>query len=157
MSSVYEKLFDLSLFNAQQSVTVADGFHKRMKQIKELMANDHTAMIVTILDYMNRAGNVPLTFTAPNGNLTNLIENWKNNVNRGLNIDIPRGLRAFTEQYLRERWKSSLITVKLMWENVDGYELPTIMYVMDGSSVYITNNEGSLDTNRYYLGNPRGT
>ena len=154
LDQYYSALFNLSLQNMQQKIQVAQDFHGRMKQIDLLLEDDRTGIVSTILDFMVHAGTVPISFVGPNKNFTTQLQDWQNNVNKDLSLDIPRGLRNFTEQYLRERWKSSLIVTRLIWKEVDGLELPTIMYVMDGKSIHVGNSEQKLNTNEYYFGKP---
>ena len=149
----YNKLFD-QMLSPTGKIKVANTFHNQMKQINSLLSNDKTALISTILEYMIHAGTVDINFNASNSNLTKLFESWKNNVNSDLNLDIPSGLRGFTEQYFRERWKSSFIVVNLKWHKFDGFWMPTRMYLMDGASIYVKNNKGNLNSNTYYLGKP---
>jgi cation transport regulator ChaB len=146
-------LMDLA-FTSTGAIKVDDGFHNQVKQITTLLGNDQTGLVSTILEFMVHAGTVDMNFNASNSNLNKLLESWKENVNADLNLDIPRGLRGFTEQYFRERWKSSFIVVNLKWHKVDGYWLPTRMYLMDGGSVYVKNDKRLLNGNAYYLGNP---
>jgi len=155
MSTVNYTQYLNDLFNMKSTpIKVSTSFHGQMNQIKRLMKNDKTALISSLTEYMVHAGTVPIYFDDENPNTNKAIVNWQENVNKGLNIDIPRGLRSFTEQYFRERWKSSFIVVKLLWEKVDGYWLPTKMYVMDGSSIYVKNSGFALNGNEYFLGNP---
>jgi len=144
-----------SLYSVSSNIKVKSTFHGQMAQIKKLLANDKTALISSISEYMVHSGTVDINFDATNTNLTKLFAEWKENVNANLSMDIPRGLRSFTEQYFRERWKSSFIVVKLFWETVDGYLLPTRMFLMDGASIWVDNKNIALNGNKYYLGNPK--
>jgi len=157
MSSViqqyYDKLFDIML-SPTGKIKVNDTFHGQMGQINGLLENDKTGLVSTILEFMVHASTVDVNFNTKNDNLTKLFNTWKENVNADLNLDIPRGLRGFTEQYFRERWKSSFIAVNLRWHKINGFWMPTRMYVMDGASIYVKNDKRLLNGNAYYLGNP---
>jgi len=143
------------LNNMRTVVKVGSTFHSQMKQINALFRNDKTALIMPILNFMIKTANVPITFDANKTGLQKVFNDWQKNVNKNLNIDIPKGLYWVGEQNYRERYKSSLIAIRLKWDNVNGWILPTRIWVMDGSSLYIKNDSGSLNTNEYYLGNPR--
>ena len=149
----YNKLMEL-MFQPSGKIKVASTFHKQMEQINSLLGNDRTGLVSSILDFMIQSGTVDVNFNASNKNLTKLFSEWKQNLNADLSLDIPRGLRGFTEQYLRERWKSSFIVVNLRWHKVDGYWLPTRIYLMDGASVFVKNDKRLLNGNAYYLGKP---
>ena len=153
MEQYYEKLFDLML-SSTGKIKVRKTFHGQMGQIKTLLGNDKTGLISTLIDFMIHASNVDINFNSTNSNINKLLANWKDNVNTNLNIDIPRGLRSFAEQYFRERWQSSFIVVNIRWGLINGYWLPKNMYIMDGASIYCENNKGNLNTNRYFLGKP---
>ena len=152
-SEYYNKLMEL-MFQPSGKIKVADTFHNQMKQINTLLNNDRTGLVSSILDFMIQSGTVDINFNASNKNLTSLFSDWKQNVNADLNLDIPRGLRGFTEQYLRERWKSSFIVVNLRWHKVDGFWMPSRIYLMDGASVHVKNDKRLLNGNAYYLGKP---
>ena len=151
----YQKLFDLFLVNGTRKIEVKSDFHGQMEQINYILNNDPTGLITTVLEYMVHSATIDINFNAKNPKLTKVLTNWKENVNKDLNIDTPRGLRSFTEQFFRERWKSSFITANLIWGKIDGFEVPIDMYIMDGASIYVKNDEKKLDTNRYYFGNPK--
>ena len=78
-------------------IKVSTSFHGQMNQIKRLLKNDKTALISSLMEYMVHAGTVPMSFDSDNSNTNKAIVNWQENVNKGLNIDIPRGLRSFTD------------------------------------------------------------
>ena len=149
----YQQLLNL-MTTSSGSLKVASTFHKQMQQINALLRNDRTGLVGSILDFMIQSGTVDVNFNASNKNLTKLFSEWKQNVNADLNLDIPRGLRGFTEQYLRERWKSSFIVVNLRWHKVDGFWMPSRIYLMDGASVHVKNDKRLLNGNAYYLGKP---
>lgn len=150
----YQQLFDSYLFTSGK-IKVKPTFHGQMGQIKSVLGNDRTGMVSTILEYMIHAGTVDINFNASNLKLTKIFNTWKENVNAHVNIDIPRGLRGFTEQYFRERWKSSFIVVSLRWKQIDGYWIPTRMYLYDGSSIYVKNESKTLNGNTYFVGDPK--
>lgn len=147
----YEKFMDL-MFSPSGKIQVASDFHGQMNQISSLLSNDKTGLISSILEYMVHAGTVDINFNTENDKLEKVFNLWKTNINKELNIDIPRGLRSFTEQYFRERWKSSFIVVRIKWSKIDGFLMPTLMYVMDGQSIYAFNKKGNLNTVEYSFG-----
>jgi cation transport regulator ChaB len=149
----YQKLMDL-MFTPTGKIKVNNTFHGQMRQINLLLNNDQTGLISSLLEFMIHAAAVDINFNATNSSLNKLFEEWKNNVNADLNLDIPRGLRGFTEQYFRERWKSSFIVANLRWHKINGFWMPTRMYFMDGASIHVKNDKRLLNSNAYYLGEP---
>lgn len=146
----YQKLFDISLASIGNKISVGSDFKSQMIQINNVLSNDKTGLISTIFDFMVKSGNVDIKFTTSNPTLAKVFDDWKENLNEGLNIDIPRGLRNFTEQFLRERWKSSFLVIRIRWENKNGYIMPTQIWLMDGASIEVENEEKALNTNKYF-------
>lgn len=151
INQVYDKVFD-AYFSSGSKIKVATDFPGQMRQIKSIYKNDTTALISTIVDFMIKTGTVDINFESSNANLTKLFTDWGNNVNKNISMDIPKGLRGFTEQYLRERWKSSFLVVKVVWGEKDGYTIPRAIYVYDGASIRVDNSKKLLNTNEYYFG-----
>ena len=155
MSTVdYTDLFNY-LVAPSKPIKVDTTFHGQMQQINCVLGNDKTTLISTITEFMVNSGTVPIMFNTDNPGTTSLFNKWKNNVNANLGMDIPTGLRSFTEQYFRERWKSSFIVIKLIWEYIDGIDIPTKMIVMDGASIWVEKKSQAINGCTYYLGNPK--
>jgi len=152
---LYQTLIDL-LYAPAQKIKVETEFHKQVSQVKSILNDDRTSFISSILEFMIHAGNVPINVKTKNTNLDKIYDNWQRNVNTGLNLDIPRGMRSLTEQYWRERLTSSLLCLRIRWAKVDGYIMPMTMYFADGGSVYAKNDSGGkLNTAKYFLGDPK--
>lgn len=155
MATIHEKywqdLVNLA-FKGTTQIKVANEFHGQMRQIKCLLANDQTALIARILEFQIHCATVPFTFNANKSGFEKLLNDWAKNLNKGLNLDIPRGLRSFTEQYFRERWTSSFIGLRLRWGKKDGYWIPQIMFLQDGAGIWAENKSGNLDDTIYYKG-----
>lgn len=152
MDMYYQKLFDLMLSGTGSKISVPRGFHERVRKVDTLLENDYTGIVSTIINFMVQAATVDIDFNTGNSNLDKTLKYWKENVNKNVAIDIPSGLRSFTEQYFRERWRSSFIAVKIRGAKIDGYWLPTRMWLLDGGSIYAKNDKGSISSNEYYLG-----
>lgn len=150
----YQQLFELSL-SAMTPIKVASDFHGKVRQIEDIYNNDRTALVTPIIDFMVHSATVPVNFVTKNSNLNKVYDAWKQNVNTGLSLYIPRGLRSLTEQYFRERWKSSFIVLRIRWEKINNYYMPMIMYFTDGGSIYGINEKKKLNTIDYYFGTPK--
>lgn len=149
----YQKLLELMLTGSGK-ISVPKDFHSQIKLIDNLLKNDKSAIVSTIYEFMVNTATVDINFTSKNETMNNLLKDLKENINSNINIDIPRGLRTFTEQYFRERWKSSFIVLKIRWKKVDGYFIPSRMWIMDGASIYAKNDKKLLNTMEYYFGKP---
>jgi len=152
-SDYYFKSVISKLFNPGKHIQVSKDFHKQMLQINELMLNDYTGIVATIIEFMIATGSVNMNFVTDNSNLTNILNDWSiHKVNKNINLDIPKGLKALTSQYLRERYRSSFIVLNIVWDKIDGLMLPSKMWLVDGSAVIVDGSNGSLDGKKYYLG-----
>lgn len=150
------KLWDYFMqwaMHVTESVKVKEDFKGQMAQIKQVTKNDKSGLITTILDFMIHSATVPFTFETGNSNFNNILENWKKNINKDVSPDIPRGIRSLTSQIYRERWYPSIIVVKMRWENVGGWILPTKIWTLNGSQIRIEEKEvGALGGLEYFLG-----
>ena len=149
----YEKLLEAA-FSPVGKIKVRSDFYGQMNQINKVLNNDYTALISSLLEFQIEACNVPLTFDTDNENYTNVFNQWQKDINIDLNIDIPQGLRSFTEQYFRERFTSSFIVLKGKWGRINDIWMPTKMWIMDGASIYPVNDGSGFNTTRYYFGKP---
>ena len=150
----YKDLFT-SLLSANTRLKVSKNFHKQVRQIDDVLKNDTSGMISTIVDFMVQSANVPIMFESKNSNLNKIFNSWKENVNSDVNIDIPRGFRSLSEQYFRERWKSSFIVLNIQWGKIDGYDMPINMWFSDGGAIYVEKEDSDLKATKYYLGQPK--
>jgi hypothetical protein len=141
------------LWSGDSRIKVPISFHQRMKKIDELLSNDYTGIIKTILDFMISTASVPFSFATDNPNLSKSLQDWSvHELNKDMSIDIPKGLRALSTQYFQERWKSSFIVLNIDgWKNVNGLILPTSMWFSDGGSIIVESDSDELNKKKYFL------
>lgn len=151
INTYYEEMFN-ALFSSNSKITIGRDFHAQVKKIDSLLNNDVTGMVTTIYDFMVQCATVPMIFETKNKSLNSIFTEWQDNVNSDVNIDIPRGFRSFSEQYFRERWKSSFIVLNIVWGKVDGYEMPVNMWFSDGASIYAEQPNDALNSTKYFIG-----
>ena len=150
IETYYSDLFN-SLLSANSNLSVSKNFHAQVKAVDTLLKNDKTAMVSTIVDFMVQSANVPVAFESKNSTLNNIFSSWQEDLNADINRDIPRGFRSFSEQYFRERWKSSFIVLNIEWGKIDGYEMPVRMWFSEGGSIYVERKNDNLKDTKYYL------
>jgi len=148
---LWQEIFRI-IKSIQNTVAVRTDFHGQMGQINDMFRNDQSALMITIINYMIATASVDFTFETDNTNLTKALDEWKRNLNKNINVDIPKGLAAFTKQYFRERWKSSFLALNIVWDKVDNFWLPSKMWLCDGASLYVDGDGGRLDSYKYYIG-----
>ena len=143
------------LFSGRNRINVPLDYYGRMKEIVKLLDNDYTGIVATVLEFMITTGSVPMSFVTDNSNLTATLQNWSTHkLNAGIHSDIPRGLKALTSQYLRERYKSSFIVLNISWEKIDDLILPGKMWFLDGSEIRVEDDDvnSTLDSKKYFIG-----
>jgi cation transport regulator len=154
LEQYYQNLLNLNLADLGK-IKVGNTFYAQMRQINRILSNDITGFVNSILEFMIEACNTDLTFNTNNFNYTKVFEMWQKDLNTDLNIDIPRGMRSFSEQYYRERLSSSFIVLRGKWGDVDGVTMPTKMWLMDGASIYVKDDKEGFNNYRYYFGKPK--
>lgn len=152
------------LRNMRSSVKVASGFSNQVDQIDcQILGNDKTGMVSTIYDFMVHSSTVPLKIETKNKTLDEYLQKWQTQIlNKNINIDTPIGLRALSAENFKERWRSSLLALKVRWEEQDfggkngKWIVPTKMWFLNGGAIAITNQTGALNTRDYYVKPKKG-
>jgi len=151
-SDYYFKSVISKLINPGNKIIVSKDYHKQMVQINELLENDYTGIVKTIYEFMVATGSVNMNFVTDNVNLTLALNDWATKkLNAGISKDIPRGLKAVTTQYMRERYKSSFIALNIIWEKIDDLILPGKMWFSDGSAIIVDGSKDDLTKKKYYI------
>lgn len=145
-----------ALRGLRNDIKVDCGFSGQMKQINYLLQNDETGMVATILDFMTHAASVPMKIETENSTLDNMLQVWQKSVlNKDINIDIPRGLQELSVEYYKERWKSSFIALRVLWEskeiNGSSWIVPSRMWLVDGSCIVVDGKTSTLNGKTYFL------
>jgi hypothetical protein len=136
----------LSLYS-QSEISIPTTYREQCSVVEELLENDHSGLVNSLLDFGISSALVDYSVETSNKTLTKTLNNWLKNINSALRGQIPVGISALAKEYFRERWKgSSFIILRTLWEQKDGFVLPTKLWLVDGSDIQIADhNEG--DTN----------
>jgi len=114
-------------------ITVPSDYTEQVVSVKEILRNDVSGLVNTVLDYAINCSTVEYYVESHNTNLSDVLNNWLYSINDSLRGKIPVGIKALAKEYFRERWKSgSLIVMRSIWEKVGEYILPTKMWFVDG-------------------------
>ena len=129
-----------------QSITMPSDYRNKVLAVKELLQNDESGLINAILDLsISAATDVDFSIETDNANLTAFLSNWMDNINSELRGRIPTGLEPLAKEYYRERWKgSSFLVLRTFWEKVDGYNMPTKLYFVDGEDIVVKYNKDTV-------------
>jgi hypothetical protein len=139
---------------ASREIKIPTKFHEQCIAVDEMLKNDVSGLVNSLLDFAVSCGSVKFSIETSNSNLTTTFNNWLKNLNSSLLGRVPVGVDQLAKEYYRERWKrSSLIVLRSIWENVDGWYLPTKLWLADGGSIEITDNSKSavLGSEQYKL------
>jgi len=141
--------------SARMNIKVASDFPGQISQIDKLLSNDKTGIVSTIYNFMVESATVPMKIETENESLNTFLHEWQTKIlNRDVNIDIPGGLRALSTENYRERYRSSLLALKVIWGSVkfDGktWTVPKKMWFVNGGAVSAKSN-GTLNTREYFL------
>ena len=142
-----------SIYSKHAKIEIPSDFKSRVDEIDILLDNDYTGVVKTVYEWMVACATIPFTFVTDNENLTNTLQNWANNeLNRNVNIDVPKGLRELSSQFHRERWRSSFQIVNILWNKINGYILPSRIWISDSKEIKVRGKLNTLDGRRYYFG-----
>lgn len=141
--------------NLRVNIQVKTKFSSQVKQVDELLGNDKTGIVSTIYNFMVESATVPMKIETQNDSLNELLQIWQKNIlNRDVNVDIPGGLRALSTENYRERWRSSLLALKVIWGEIKlgnkSWIIPKKMWFVDGGAIE-TESSGQLNTRKFFL------
>lgn len=145
----------LSIFQIKPILEPAK-YRDKVLTVKEILKNDVSGLVGTTLDLaIGALSGVQYRVTTDNEGLTKTLNQWLENINESLRGRIPTGLNSLSKEYGRERWKgSSNLLLRTFWEDVDGIELPTVMFFVDGEDIVVKEPENGvieLGTEQYAL------
>jgi len=141
-------------------ISVPADFHNRCGKIQEMLDNDISGTINTILDYaVNSASEANYRIECSEKTLQKLLNLWLEEINIDIK-DIPTGLQALSKEYFKERWEGSSFCIlrisnwkKITLGNVT-IEVPKTMWFVNGGSIYVVRPKEQiykLGTDKYYL------
>jgi predicted Zn-ribbon and HTH transcriptional regulator len=141
-------------------ISVPTDYHDRCTKIHEMLDNDISGTINTILDYsVNSASEANYRIECSEGTLQKLLNLWLEEINIEIR-GIPTGLQALSKEYFRERWQSSSFCIlrvkdwqKITVDNVT-IEVPTTMWFVNGGSIYVARPKDQnykLGSDKFYL------
>lgn len=146
------QLFNLFTSRFGQTARIPDNYRQKMTMVNEIRSCDYTGIINTVLEFMIKSASVDFSFQCTDATLRKKLNNWQNTVNANFAIDMQRGLKSITAQYMRERWYSSFIGIQISWEKIDGIEFPTKIWLADGAMIDVDGQGNVLGEYKYKVG-----
>jgi len=151
--------FISSLFKSGE-ISVSDDFHDRCGYVAEIMDNDVTGIVGSVIDYsINSASEAKFRVECSEESLEELLNLWLEQINININ-GVPTGLQELAKEYYKERWAgSSLCLLRVdKWKSItkgaNSITVPTVLYFVIGASVYIKRsnaNNYKLGSDQYFL------
>ena len=144
----------LSMFSGEE-IKVPSDFHDSVFGVNEVLLSDTSGIVNTMLDFSINAALVDYSIETDRKSFTTLLNEWLGDINSDLIGRVPTGITALAREYFRERWKrSSLIVLRTEWNVVDGINLPTKMWFVNGANVYVEDKNKDVRTigkEKYFL------
>lgn len=141
-------------------ISVPKDYHERCIKIHEMLDDDISGVINSILDYsVNSASEANYRVECSEATLQKLLNLWLEKINLDIK-GIPTGLQALSKEYFKERWEGSSFCILRVsdWEKISvdnvAIEVPTTMWFINGSSVYVVRpkvKNYKLGSDKYYL------
>ncbi len=142
-----------------RKIVVPEGFHDRVVAVEEMLSDDVSGLVDSLTDFAVNTASVDFTVETDNPELTKILKKWLDNINSPYKGQIPRGIKPLAEEYFKERWKHSSFPILKIpkWENINGINVPTKMFFVDGGSVYskeLNDTDETVDLigYKYFLG-----
>jgi len=153
-------LFLNSLFSLLlKKIVVPINYHERVAAVKSMLTDDVSGLVDSLTDFSVQTASVDFGVETDNPELTKILKKWLDNINSPYKGQIPRGIKPLAEEYFKERWKSSSFPILKItkWEIMDGINVPTKMFFVDGESIRAEELDGKSKTKeligyKYYLG-----
>ena len=155
MNPLLSWLSDMVQLFSHDIIATPKDYRGRVLAVREALENDISGYVNGLLDYAINSASVDYYIETDNDNLTDKLNNWLSNINIELRGEVPVGIKSLLKEYCRERWKgSSFLVLRTFWEKVDGFEIPTLMYFMQGEDIIVGDGEDetkNLKPKKYYL------
>jgi len=132
-------------------IKVPTKYREQVLVVKDLLKNDTSGIVNSLLDFAITSAMVNYSIETDSEELTKLFQDWLWGINGELRGQIPTGVLALAKEYFRERWKgSSFLILRSIWEERDGFTIPTKLWFVNGEDVIIGD-----DTETFTIGNEK--
>jgi len=141
-------------------ISVPTDYHQRCAKVQEMLDNDISGSINSILDYaVNSASEANYRVECSEETLEKLLNLWLEDINIEIK-GIPTGLQALSKEYFKERWEGSSFCILRVkdWKKITvdntTIEVPTTMWFVNGGSIYVVRPKTQnykLGSDKFYL------
>jgi cation transport regulator ChaB len=152
--ALIKAMTEVMLNTSSDMIKVPVKYRDQVLVTKDILKSDVSGLVNSLLDFAISCALVNYSVETTNPNLTDLFKQWLGNLNSELRGKIPVGISALAKEYFRERWKgSSFLLLRSVWEDKDGYIVPTKLWFVDGEDILIDNKSEtvSIGSEKYNL------
>jgi len=132
-------------------------FYKQILDCYKIWQRGDDNLVSTVLDMMVwSATNYGFSFLSKTKDtlLSDVLNYWAKNVNRGLGIDIPIGLHNVMREWYTEAWSSRLVVLYVIWGtmkyNNKLWNVPTALYIPNSYAIGVATSH-TVGNNKYYF------
>jgi cation transport regulator len=155
ISPNFKWLLDMMSLLSYEGIELPKDYRDQVLAVKDVLQSDESGMVNSILDFAVQAGSsVNYKIEASNPTVQETLNNWLYTINDAKRGKIPVGINALAKEYFRERWKgSSFLILRTVWGTVNGIELPTAMWFVDGEDIVEKSDKETvrIGEEKYYL------
>jgi cation transport regulator ChaB len=144
----------LDLIYTEKAIQIPKNFHTQCSKIKDIIDNDVTGTINTVLNYaVDSASEANYRVEIDkNDKLELFLNDWLQKINQGIAYTgIMPGIKEVAKEYFKETWLGSSLSVFKVqtWKLIsfEGNEIwmPSVITLYNGSSIYIDNPSSNKD------------
>ena len=141
-----------------KQIIVPSGFQARTTAVKTMLTDDISGLVDSLTDFSVSSASVDFSIETGNAEFTKILKKWLASINAAYMGKIPSGINPLSEEYFKERWKSSSFPILKIadWAPINGILVPSKMFIVDGAAVYaMDKNKDTAKTllnYDYYLG-----
>ena len=119
-------------------IVVPTEFHEQTQAVKDMQKDDVSGLVDSLTDFAVDSASVDFRIETDNNKFSETLKKWLNEINKGYNGKIPSGIKPLAKEYFKERWKNSSFPILKVggWDKINGVNLPSKMYFVDGGSIY---------------------
>lgn len=135
-------------------IKIPTKFRDQVLTVKDLLKQDTSGMANSLIDFAITSALVDYSVETNNPELNKMFDEWMADINSELVGKIPTGLTSLAKEYFRERWKgSSFIILRSVWEERNGFILPTKLWFVNGEDIVISSPDEtfSIGQEKYSL------
>lgn len=155
---VIDSIID-AIMKKQYGFSVPSSRDGKVKCVTQMFESDPSGLVVSLSDFAVKVGNVPLYVSTKNNNMDKIFKKYFEIVNNDwAHMGVRMGIAGLFEQFLREYFQGSTFPVCVYdgEMNINGYTLPSNLYLLDGSSLMCKSGNRGFTKYKYTFMDSKG-